>query len=415
MPKGFEIESSSFNETTANIVYDLIIKSSPGYRLWGITFIIITLFGIIGNILTILVLRREATASTLTILLTGLAISDLIAPQANCLIAIIYYHLYPLYQNSVYFFKVYSFINYIIQPLSTAFTMSSSWIITITTLFRLIVVCKPFKARTLINKELALISLAVIFSLSLLTILPIYFSLETVKYCTEDKQNIFTVFGQKQSSQGFIQTYYILILQILCFYLPWITSASLWIFLIRALKKAEMKFASYATSATACIPQQPKSSITNYCENRRQNIHHRLTYMVILLCFMNLTCQLCTFVFIFELIHNANSTLTNAKQKYPHFMAYTFLFNNIFLGLNHSCNIFIYILTNPKFRANLVHLLSCGFKKRLKRDQHEYSHSLRHINTTGVMRQNTIIRNTSPTIEQSYLLKKFSLKFLKCK
>lgn len=46
-----------------------------------------------------------------------------------------------------------------------------------------------------------------------------------------------------------------------------------------------------------------------------------------------------------------------AKAQYPKFLAYSLLLNNIFLCINHSCNILIYTLTNPRFKKNLLNLL----------------------------------------------------------
>lgn len=53
------------------------------------------------------------------------------------------------------------------------------------------------------------------------------------------------------------------------------------------------------------------------------------------------------------------SSLANlsARAQYPKFLAYSLLLNNIFLCINHSCNILIYTLTNPRFKKNLLNLL----------------------------------------------------------
>ena len=122
--------------------FERIVNGKPGFILWGIIFVLLTLFGNIGNIVTIIVLKREPIMSTLTILLIGLAISDILAPQANALLAFSHYHLASPYSNSIIFLKFNNLIRFIVQPLGTMFTMSSSWIITTTTLFRLIAVCK---------------------------------------------------------------------------------------------------------------------------------------------------------------------------------------------------------------------------------------------------------------------------------
>lgn len=88
----------------------MIVNGRQGYILWGIVFVIITLFGTIGNILTIIVLRRDPIMTVLNTLLIALAISDILAPQANALIAFSHYHLLETYSGSVLFSQFSDFL-----------------------------------------------------------------------------------------------------------------------------------------------------------------------------------------------------------------------------------------------------------------------------------------------------------------
>lgn len=83
--------------------YDSIISGTQGYILWGIVFVFIAFLGCIGNIVTIIVLKRDPIMTTLNILLIALAISDILAPQANALLAVSFYHLSNSYGDSVYY------------------------------------------------------------------------------------------------------------------------------------------------------------------------------------------------------------------------------------------------------------------------------------------------------------------------
>lgn len=71
------------------------------------------------------------------------------------------------------------------------FTMSASWIITATTLFRVIAVMSPIKARVIMTRRLAYYTLFTIYIFSLISILPIYFSLSTITKCTKDGKTKF--------------------------------------------------------------------------------------------------------------------------------------------------------------------------------------------------------------------------------
>jgi hypothetical protein len=421
--------SETFQLSETDSEYERIINGKPGYILWGVLFVLLTIFGNIGNIVTIIVLKRDPIISTLTILLIGLAISDILAPQANALLAFTHYHLSHRYANSVAFLKFNNYVRFLVQPLGSMFTMSSSWIITTTTLFRLIAVMCPFKARTLINKRFAIGSLLCIFLFSLASMIPIYASLVTKVRCTFDRKHAY--FGYDiDIKSDILKIAYIPVLQILCFYLPWLTSLLLWFFLIRSLRNAERSFnppkESFYSGSTmsnyAHYNSQSYSSSTkrnsshknvngsvcsttttatatatlvglhgddyiadvrmNFVQNRIRS-YNRITLMIVVLCFINLICQLFTFVFIFELVYNKivfssylsfmsnnvdnvnNSTVIeeakirflDAKSRFPKFLSYSLLLNNICLGINHSCNLFIYTFTNPRFKHNLINLI----------------------------------------------------------
>ncbi len=346
----------AFNSSEHDSEYERIVNGEPGFILWGIVFVLLTIFGNIGNIIIIVVLKRESVMSTLTILLIGLAISDIAAPQANALLAFSHYHLASAYSNSIMFLQFNNIIRFIIQPLGTMFTMSSSWIITATTMFRLIAVMAPFKARTLINKEVALMTLIFIFAMSLVSIIPIYASLVLRLRCTPDMTQAYSGFDfDLENSSDFFKISYMPVLQTLCFYLPWLTSLMLWFFLILSLRKTErnfsMKFAPMAnaypnsTHKSLVNTPMPSSRINNI--DLRVRSYNRITLMVVVLCFINLICQLFTFVFIFELVYNKieqDSFLKRslkptdlvpfptAKSRFPKFLSYSLLLNNIFIG-----------------------------------------------------------------------------------
>lgn len=87
----------------SNFEYESIVNGPQGYLLWGIVFVFIAFLGCIGNIITIIVLKRDPIMTSLNILLIALAISDILAPQANALLAVSFYHLSIRYGDSVEF------------------------------------------------------------------------------------------------------------------------------------------------------------------------------------------------------------------------------------------------------------------------------------------------------------------------
>lgn len=420
--------------------YEQIINGAQGFILWGIVFVIIAFLGLIGNIITIIVLKKEPILTNLNILLIALAISDILAPMANALLAISFYHMSKPYENSVNFLIFNDILRYFIQPLSTMFTMSSSWILTTTTLFRLIAVMLPFQARSIISKRFAIICLFLIFGLGLVSIFPLYANLIRKTKCTRDNQVKYIAFDM--TSSEFMGKYYVPIIQTLCFYLPWCLALILWLFLLKALRKSEKTFNFSVNSKDS--PRNStllKNSFKNHnifghsvhshnLENSsihnhnpvqnsrinnaktRQKSYNRITLMVVVLTFTNLFCRLFTFVFIFEVIYNQflkskylpddneiNDLLTqnetnyqqpfnyfvlNSKYHFPKFLAYSLLLNNIFLCINHSSNIVIYTITNPRFRRNLMDffgIIDPIMSKKMNTNLHERNSLIANRNT----------------------------------
>ncbi len=374
--------------------------------------------------------------STLTILLIALAVSDILAPQTNAVITFSYYHLSKEYKNSILYLKFNSILRYIIQPLCTLFTMTSSWIVTTTTMVRLIAVIWPLRARTLINRRFGIICLLIIFGISSASIIPLYINLTFKSQCTQDKK-LYSELTIEPSSE-IMSKLYLPYIQTMCFYLPWLIALILWLRLLKTLRQSEKNFnillmskdtAPSAPTSTliknsssntletqnkrTSAPQRSSISIfrsnqnlqvslgeganTNVVLNSesrmnnaqtRKKSYNKITLMVVVLCFTNLICRVFTFAFIFELIYNeyaklsmmapnSNGGLTignnqtqtnqtndsfnnmmylNARMRFPYFLSYSLLLNNIFLTINHGCNIFVYTFTNPRFRKNLFDL-----------------------------------------------------------
>ena len=259
-------------------------------------------------------------------------------------------------------------------------------------------------------------------------------------------------------------------LQTMCFYLPWLIALTLWIFLLRTLRRSDKNFnVSFVSKESNIAPLTNHKNFNNNNTNTnsnnnntrnnnsvyktnlskekrgsngindsirvlnsntntsnainhsiilntesrisnvqtRQRSYNKITLMVVVLCFTNLICRVFTFVFIFEAIldqysynhrtnhhhpngesndaamsENMENTVQTARVRFPKFLSYSLLLNNIFLAINHSSNIFIYIFTNPRFKKNLTILfqessLCRVFSKKLANENKR--NSVKHI------------------------------------
>ena len=195
---------------------------------------------------------------------------------------------------------------------------------------------------------------------------------------------------------------------------------------------------SKKNEANDMLPRNGDSRVNNAQIRMRTTRFNKITLMVVVLCFTNLICRVFTFVFIFEAIfnqyirkepinisdeasvyessnfENSNSTYDlsksnldveayiqeSAKTKFPKFMSYSLLLNNIFLCINHSCNILIYTFTNPRFKRNLISLFKhnlfcrkCLTKKKNTINNMNNNNNNQNQNDLDNMNQNEINYN----------------------
>ena len=148
---------------------------------WGIILPIIVLFGLIGNILTIIVLWRKEMHSTTVFYLRALVVTD------TAILVLAFITLTPLslsnYTKTLEKFKeiVYPIIftpcNYMVMTVQAI----NVWITVSVTIERYIAICHPFTSVRLLTRRKALVVIGTITILSILYNLPRLFATEAIK------------------------------------------------------------------------------------------------------------------------------------------------------------------------------------------------------------------------------------------
>ncbi|KAJ8680850.1 hypothetical protein QAD02_016637, partial [Eretmocerus hayati] len=142
------------------------------FILYGLLLNAISLLGLIGNAISIIVLSRPQMRSSINYLLIGLATCD----TALILLSVLVYGLPGLYAYTGYLFEykfyVYPKIVRYLYPLSTTAQMTTVYITLTVTMERYVAVCHPLKARSLCTHGRARTALFVIVLVSALYNLP---------------------------------------------------------------------------------------------------------------------------------------------------------------------------------------------------------------------------------------------------
>ncbi|UJR23721.1 hypothetical protein I4U23_026701 [Adineta vaga] len=305
-----------------------ILDGPSGRIIWGILQIILTVFGDLGNILTLIVLnRRLMRKGGVNNLLQGLAISDIVAPTLACVPHLIYY--YGSEEND----DLINSINLYIMPIATGATFCSNWIVVTITSFRLLIVLKPLHSQVYCSSQNEKRVLIIIILFSILSITPYYYYHAHIKAL-----DIIRVISVVLSLLG-----------------PWVVCVVLWILLLRIVnREIGTKKSNEFILHSDIIAQRLKSK-------------SRITRMILIICFFNIICQLPVLILtIYSLIDGNPCGYVS-----PIIFVCLLFLSNLLLIVNHSINFFIYSLTNTKFRCALKimcrRICSCYHRRLLQR------------------------------------------------
>jgi hypothetical protein len=135
--------------------------------------------------------------------------------------------------------------------------------------------------------------------------------------------------------------------------IPWLICFLIWLFLIRALRSAQIQLTT-------------KTMNTTFTNDRKQDTYFRITLMIV--CVLSVY-MVCRSVHLFEVILILITPLFDyEEQRYiAQIRMKLFCISNIMLTINHGANFYIYSI-NPKFRLTLKLYLTYYFRRcRIKR------------------------------------------------
>ncbi|UJR22334.1 hypothetical protein I4U23_025396 [Adineta vaga] len=320
----------------------------------GVVSIILSFFANAGNLINLFVLTRRHMRSTMTTLLVTLAWADLVPPTVVSLNNILFYYVLPHMGHSSTFLTTHIITRALFNVLANIFTTFSNWLIVLITTFRLIVVKKPLLAKNYCNRRTARSAIVIILILSIFINLPLFFYTSIRVYCTN--YGSIKYYGLGLSS--FLQTKYfsrlfyptMVIVSLLA---PWLICFLIWLFLIRALRSAQVQLTT-------------KTMNTTFTNDRKQDTYFRITLMIVCVLTVYMVCRS---VHLFEVIYILLMPLLNPTLQFyfAHIRVQLFCISNIMLTINHGANFYIYSI-NPKFRLTLKLYMTYYFRRcRIKR------------------------------------------------
>ena len=300
---------------------------------------LICAFGVLGNILNIVVLTRQRFSVSVdspmekaaVFGMAALAVSDLL----YCLVTLpeaIFSSKHVIFTGVNFFFlyKMYG------RGLQKMFSFTSTGLTVMLALARYIAICHPLQARSILDLRGTVGATVAMTVVCVVLSLPSLWHFKAVHYhCDDTGQSIYMVdigaFGMNEDFKMAVVTTWFVV----CFLLPVIILAFCNIHLIKALRDS-LRLRRNSANVHA--------SHTNHAQNVTP------TLVAVILVFIILIAPAKVVGFLYYVIdgHRAEHLLT------------AIVITNTLETLNFSVNFLLYCAVNKKFRASLTSMLSCG-------------------------------------------------------
>lgn len=218
------------NDTDTSIIYVFNIYSLGSF-ICALLLVIVAIFGIIGNILTLFVFIKPGAMNSINVLLTGQAIMDIVllvtATPLFATMGII------AYKPSGFASRIMRILVPYAYPIAMFSQTAAIWIAVIITCERYLAVCKPFKALTLCTPENAKTSVLVVVFLSA--------AYNVCHFWEYQLMNDFNLTPVLKDNHIYIDFYYHWLYFLTSFFLPFVILVTLNAFIINEIFAAKQR------------------------------------------------------------------------------------------------------------------------------------------------------------------------------
>ena len=362
------------------------------YYIMGIGGMAVCCLGIIGNILSIVVLTQKCMNSSTYSYLTSLAVCDLLFLLFSMIILVKDTekppHDYFSQTNVLIYFSKYLF-SYL-HPIAFTFQVTSIWLTLAFTVDRYIMICHPFKAERFCSVSRARKVIAGIYLLGILYNIPKFFEYRPLTVTLGDSNSVnsdVTEFGKSMVFRLIFHSWLYLIL--ICV-VPFIALAVLNAFLMYAVSKSRQR-----------------GREINAADRRRNDTTVMLIGVVVIFFLCQSPALISRLMWTFKSADVFNSIPLSVLNEV----------GNLLIILNSSINIVPYYFFGKKFRREFLRVFCCCIVnsetiRRISRDVSIMS-ILPHRTSSTVVQQSINIRElqTANTTNSRLKLGKY---FKKC-
>ncbi|XP_016966787.1 FMRFamide receptor [Drosophila biarmipes] len=345
---GLEIDPN-WTRICEDVYNPLLENNRIEFWVCGVLINIVGVLGILGNIISMIILSRPQMRSSINYLLTGLARCDTVLIITSILLFGIP-SIYPYTGHLFgYYNYVYPFISPAVFPIGMIAQTASIYMTFTVTLERYVAVCHPLKARALCTYGRAKIYFIVCVCFSLAYNMPRFWEVLTVTYPEPGKDVILHCVrpSRLRRSEAYINIYIHWCYLIVNYIIPFLTLAILNCLIYRQVKRANRERQRLSRS-----------------EKREIGLATMLLCVVIVFFMLNFL------PLVLNISEAFYSTIDHKITK----------ISNLLITINSSVNFLIYIIFGEKFKRIFLLIF---FKRRLSRDQPDLIHYESSISNNG--------------------------------
>ncbi|KAG8183902.1 hypothetical protein JTE90_002470 [Oedothorax gibbosus] len=287
--------------------------------------------GIVGNIITIVIMTRRRMRSSTNYYLAALAIFDMMYLIFTFILSLSHYPRIPDPDNYVYW----SLRPYILM-LTDASSNSSVWLTVTFTVERYIAVCHPMKGKVFCTESRAKKAIVGVFLICFAFTFPTPFEWKvSEKFNEKTNSTILTLTHSEMGSNNLYKTIYYWMTVVLFTFIPFILLAIFNSFLIRSVHLSKVQ----------------RSTMTRGGETSDNSQENKITIMLIAVVILFFFCQLPTAC---QLLYITFMEDPDARQM--DLLAGLGNIFNFLMSLNSAGNFVLYCLLSQKYRRTFVQI-----------------------------------------------------------
>jgi len=328
------------------------------YYTWGVTANIVAAYGIIGNVLSIVVLRHRQMRNSTSYYLISLAVYDiLLLLFMSLFLAIPTIYLEKDVLEDYY--VAYQYVHPYVYPFALIAQTGTVYTTVAFTVERYIAVCKPLHAANTCTMSRTKRVIFFIFVASVVYNIPRFFEYQSVKIFDETTNRTIVTYEYTDigNNQQFQEAYFIYLYLCVMFLFPFSLLTVLNILLIRAVKKAR-RMRNYMSSS-----------------NTKDN---NLTVMLIVVINVFLGCQFPALVDNIIVAIFEHSQL-NCSEQWVQFTT----ISNLLVVLNSAINFILYCILSKRFRRVFLTIF------RLRKNKPKFKYTVN--NKSSLYNRNNLV------------------------